>query len=65
MLLNHYEIDLIPDVGANAGQYAREIRRFGYKVPIMSFEPLAPALEKLKKKASKDDLWQVIERQRQ
>ena len=37
--LNYNSIDLVLDVGANSGQYALSLRRFGYKNKIISFEP--------------------------
>nr|WP_255705758.1 MULTISPECIES: FkbM family methyltransferase [unclassified Ectothiorhodospira] len=60
--LNHFDVDLIFDVGANAGQYALEMRSIGYKGKIVSFEPLTDAHSRLLGNASKDRLWDVHER---
>ncbi|MBI5004018.1 FkbM family methyltransferase [Candidatus Kaiserbacteria bacterium] len=57
--LPHYRVDCVFDVGANEGQYAMMLRRTGYKGPIISFEPVPRALEKLRKNAKKDPNWFV------
>ncbi len=58
-LLNYYGINLVFDVGANVGQYAMNLRSYGYKGRIVSFEPLSSAFIKLKENAAKDRLWDV------
>ena len=60
LLLNHYKIDSILDVGANTGQYAKNIRAFGYTGRIVSFEPLSSVFTVLKKNAQRDPLWKVV-----
>ena len=52
-------IELLIDVGANEGQYAKSIRRIGYLGKICSFEPLHDAFLKLEKASKKDPLWDV------
>ncbi|MGE7139698.1 FkbM family methyltransferase [Luteibacter sp. NPDC031894] len=59
-LLASLEIDLLLDVGANIGQYAREMRGLGYRGPIVSFEPMRAALEVLESIASEDGNWRVM-----
>ena len=62
MLLSQH-INLIFDVGANAGQYGRELRsHVGYRGRIVSFEPLKHAHEALCKAARGDEGWEVAER---
>lgn len=54
------DIDCIFDVGANAGQYARMLRRWvGFRGRIISFEPNPAVLGALQKAAAKDPLWTV------
>lgn len=57
--LNASNANVIFDVGANEGQFAREVREHGYKGEVISFEPLSSARVKLIKFASVDQTWQV------
>jgi FkbM family methyltransferase len=59
-LLRQYDIDLIFDVGANIGQYGRELRESGYKGRLISFEPLSEAYNKLNKATIGDTLWEAV-----
>lgn len=52
-------INVVLDVGANEGQFAREIREHGYFGKIVSFEPLSDAHIKLLGFASRDQAWHV------
>jgi len=47
------------DIGANEGQFAREIREYGYPGKIVSFEPLSSARKKLLSLSSADPNWEV------
>ncbi len=60
MLLPLLDIDLVIDVGANEGQFARMLRQeLGYAGTIHSFEPLPDTFELLKSAAASDDEWFV------
>ncbi len=52
-------INVVFDIGANEGQFAREIREYGYTGKIVSFEPLSSARKKLLSFASADPNWEV------
>lgn len=58
-LIKDYNINLLFDIGANAGQYAVQMREFGYRKKIISFEPLKSAFERLQKASLKDDNWLI------
>ncbi len=56
-VLRDYRINLVLDVGANQGQYARNLRRVGYQGHICSFEPIPEAFDAVSKKMEGDLLW--------
>ena len=58
-LLDYHKIDLVLDVGANVGQYAKSLRDLGYSGRIVSFEPLSSAYSQLKAVSKKDPLWEI------
>jgi FkbM family methyltransferase len=60
--LDRFNIDIVFDVGANAGQFATELRTVGYRGEIVSFEPLSDASALLAERARRDPKWQVHRR---
>lgn len=57
--LKAHNINVVFDVGANVGQFASELRMYGYTGKIISFEPLPQAYKTLAKRAQKDADWIV------
>jgi len=60
LLLRHLRVDLVIDVGANDGGYARTLRRLGYENRIISFEPLSAPFARLSAAAQGDTRWEVV-----
>jgi FkbM family methyltransferase len=56
-IMNALNIDLVLDVGANDGDYGREIRDRGYSGKILSFEPNPGAYQRLLKAIARDINW--------
>lgn len=54
-------IDYLFDVGANEGQFVKELRYYGFNGEILSFEPVLSVHEKLKKNSSRDEKWKIFE----
>ncbi|MDE2218372.1 MAG: FkbM family methyltransferase [Patescibacteria group bacterium] len=58
--LEHYDIKTVIDVGANTGQFAREIRGRLPKSKIYSFEPINECYEELINHMSGDENFQAF-----
>ena len=56
-LINHNNIDVILDVGANVGQFGLMLRNEGYKGEIHSFEPVSKTFKKLNHTCLNDQKW--------
>lgn len=54
-----HNINVVFDVGANIGQFAQDLRMYGYTGKIISFEPLPQAYAILTKQAKRDGNWFV------
>lgn len=60
-VLRSQAITLVLDVGANAGQYAQELRGSGYTGAIVSFEPVLDAYRQLEAKTRlREHNWQCV-----
>jgi FkbM family methyltransferase len=60
--LQAFNIDFVIDIGANNGQFAKDLRSAGYKKKIVSFEPLTAAHERLLSESKHDSNWLVHDR---
>jgi FkbM family methyltransferase len=60
-LIEHFNVDMIYDIGANVGQFGSEMREVGFGGQIISFEPLPNEHSALREKASGDQKWIVNE----
>lgn len=56
-VLSDFRINCVLDVGANIGQFAKNLRRIGYRDYICSFEPTTEAFSSLTAILSKDPKW--------
>ena len=60
--INFFDINVVIDIGASSGGYAKSLRRFGYKNKIISFEPVSFSNKKLLAKSTKDSKWLIHKR---
>jgi FkbM family methyltransferase len=57
MLFERYGVNCVLDVGANRGQYGRELRLAGYRGRLLSFEPVEALCKDLQETAAGDTAW--------
>lgn len=60
--LEYLRVDLVLDVGANAGQYSQSLREHGDKGRIVSFDPLSITHAILANAAVGDARWEIAPR---
>ena len=60
-VLRRAGINCVLDVGANQGQYSWQLRSFGYKGRIVSFEPVKASFEALGKTAREYPDWKTLQ----
>lgn len=58
-IITFFKINVIIDVGANKGGYAKDLLEIDFKGRIISFEPLSEAFKELKKKSEKVKTWAI------
>ena len=58
--LREKNINYILDIGANEGQFVKELRFYGYKDKVVSFEPLLEAHKKLTEISKNDNDWEIF-----
>ncbi|MDA9605011.1 FkbM family methyltransferase [Candidatus Pelagibacter sp.] len=61
-LIIAHDIDLVLDIGANEGQFAKDLRKNNYANEIISFEPVETVYKKLMKNSLADKKWNIYER---
>jgi FkbM family methyltransferase len=61
-ILDDHKINVVFDIGANAGQFGEELRKLAYTNKIVSFEPLLEPYNKLIELSKEDSSWQIAPR---
>ena len=59
MIFERYGVDCVLDVGANRGQFGRELRMAGYRGRLVSFEPVEQLSRELRERVAGDAAWSV------
>lgn len=58
-LMSRIGVNVVLDVGANTGQFARRLRNAGYKGWIVSFEPVKEFADVIEELAAEDPRWHL------
>jgi FkbM family methyltransferase len=61
-LCSAHAIDTVLDVGANVGDYAKELFEAGFRGRVLSFEPLGAAHAILQRRAARVERWDAAPR---
>lgn len=59
-VIRHHQVDVVLDVGANDGDFARELRDAGYTGKIVSFEPASATYARLCRACATDPQWTAV-----
>lgn len=60
--LARFDVSVVFDIGANSGQFGRDLRQAGYRGRLVSFEPQAEPHAALVECARRNGRWQVHDR---
>jgi FkbM family methyltransferase len=59
-LLERRGVEVVLDVGANAGQYGTMLRELGFRGRLVSLEPVAEAYAQLERRCAEDGAWEAV-----
>lgn len=60
-IIGQGHFDVVLDVGANKGQFAKLVRKAGFAGQILSFEPVASTFLELERQTQSDSQWRVFQ----
>lgn len=59
--LENSQVSIVIDVGANVGQFGLDMRRYGFKGQLISYEPVSQTYEILSNTAARHRPWKAIQ----